>query len=138
MKAFYNYWCRSIKSNQTIKRNIGGNNIMAEQTIMLNCAAGMSTSLLVTKMQAAAKEEGIDTEIFACPASEADEKMEQQQIDCVLLGPQVSYMKADFENKVKGKGKDGKDIPLDVINMQDYGMMNGKNVLAQAEKLIKG
>ncbi|MDY2787016.1 MAG: PTS sugar transporter subunit IIB, partial [Lactobacillus amylovorus] len=30
------------------------------------------------------------------------------------------------------------DIPLDVINMQDYGMMNGKNVLAQAEKLIKG
>lgn len=34
--------------------------------------------------------------------------------------------------------KDGKDIPLDVINMQDYGMMNGANVLAQAEKLIKG
>ena len=28
---------------------------MAEQTIMLNCSAGMSTSLLVTKMQAAAK-----------------------------------------------------------------------------------
>ena len=41
---------------------------MAEQTIMLNCSAGMSTSLLVTKMQAAAKEQGIDVEIFACPA----------------------------------------------------------------------
>lgn len=107
---------------------------MAEQTIMLNCSAGMSTSLLVTKMQAAAKEQGIDAEIFACPASEADDKMAQQEIDCVLLGPQVSYMKSDFENKVK----DGKDIPLDVINMQDYGMMNGANVLAQAEKLIKG
>ena len=99
---------------------------MAEQTIMLNCSAGMSTSLLVTKMQAAAKEQGIDAEIFACPASEADDKMAQQEIDCVLLGPQVSYMKGDF------------DIPLDVINMQDYGMMNGANVLAQAEKLIKG
>src|SRR5699024_11278321 len=84
------------------------------------------------------KEQGIDAEIFACPASEADDKMAQQEIDCVLLGPQVSYMKGDFENKVKGKGKDGKDIPLDVINMQDYGMMNGANVLAQAEKLIKG
>ena len=80
----------------------------------------------------------IDAKIFACPASEADDKIAQQEIDCVLLGPQVSYMKGDFENKVKGKGKDGKDIPLDVINMQDYGMMNGKNVLAQAEKLIKG
>ena len=47
-------------------------------------------------------------------------------------------MKGDLENKDKGKGKDGKDIPLDVINMQDYGMMNGANVLTQAEKLIKG
>ena len=108
--------------------------IGADRAVNYQC----DSALLVTKMQAAAKEEGIDAEIFACPASEADEKMEQQQIDCVLLGPQVSYMKADFENKVKGKGKDGKDIPLDVINMQDYGMMNGKNVLAQAEKLIKG
>ena len=109
---------------------------MAEQTIMLNCSAGMSTSLLVTKMQAAAKEEGIDAKIFACPASEADDKIAQQEIDCVLLGPQVSYMKGDFENKVKGKGKDGKDIPLDVINMQDYCKNNGKNVMTQAENLI--
>ena len=111
---------------------------MAEQTIMLNCSAGMSTSLLVTKMQEAAKEQGIDAEIFACPASEPDDKMDQKEIDCVLLGPQVSNMRGDFEKKVKGRGKDGKDIPLDVINMQDYGMMNGKNVLAQAEKMIKG
>ena len=109
---------------------------MAEQTIMLNCSAGMSTSLLVTKMQAAAKEEGIDANIFACPASEADDKIAQQEIDCVLLGPQVSYMKGDFENKVKGKGKDGKDIPLDVINMQDYGMMNGEHVLETAQELM--
>jgi PTS system cellobiose-specific IIB component len=42
---------------------------MAEQTIMLNCSVGMSTSLLVTKMQQAAQEEGIDAEIFVCPAS---------------------------------------------------------------------
>ena len=111
---------------------------MAKQTIMLNCSAGMSTSLLVTKLQEAAKEQGIDADIFACPASEADDKMDQKEIDCVLLGPQVSYMRGDFEKKVKGRGKDGKDIPLDVINMQDYGMMNGKNVLAQAEKMIKG
>ena len=38
---------------------------MAEKTIMLCCAAGMSTSLLVSKMQASAKEQGLDYEIFA-------------------------------------------------------------------------
>ena len=37
---------------------------MAKYTIMLNCSAGMSTSLLVTKMQAAAKEKGIDKVVF--------------------------------------------------------------------------
>lgn len=111
---------------------------MAEQTIMLNCAAGMSTSLLVTKMQEAAKSQGIDAKIFACPASEADDHIANEEIDCVLLGPQVGYMRGDFENKVKGAGKDGKDIPLDVIDMQAYGMMNGEKVLKQAEDLING
>ena len=37
--------------------------------IMLVCAAGMSTSLLVTKMQAAAEAEGLEAEIFAVSAT---------------------------------------------------------------------
>ncbi|MGM9904871.1 PTS sugar transporter subunit IIB, partial [Lactobacillus sp.] len=45
---------------------------MAEKTIMLCCSAGMSTSMLVKKMQEAAKKDGLDYEIFACPAAEAD------------------------------------------------------------------
>lgn len=107
---------------------------MAKKTIMLNCAAGMSTSLLVTKMKQAAQKDGIDTNIFACPASEADKYL--KEVDCVLLGPQVSYMKDDFETKVKSAGKDGKDIPLAVIDMQAYGMMDGEKVLKQAEDLM--
>lgn len=35
------------------------------KTIMLACAAGMSTSLLVTKMEQAATEKGLDLSIFA-------------------------------------------------------------------------
>ena len=33
---------------------------MAKKTIMLVCSAGMSTSLLVTKMQKAAEEKGME------------------------------------------------------------------------------
>ncbi|MBA1395287.1 PTS sugar transporter subunit IIB [Lactobacillus sp. XV13L] len=111
---------------------------MAKLTIMLNCSAGMSTSLLVTKMQKAAEEEGIDANIFAVPAAEADSHIEQDDLDCVLLGPQVRYMENDFKKKVKGQGKDGKDIPLGVIDMRAYGLMDGKKVLKQAEDLING
>lgn len=46
---------------------------------MLACAAGMSTSLLVTKMQKAAEAKQLDVEIFAVPVSDsiqyAEEKM---------------------------------------------------------------
>ena len=100
---------------------------MADKTIMLACSAGMSTSLLVSKMQNAAKEKGKDYKIFATAASGI-----QDEIDKVLmLGPQVQYM----EDSVK-KITDAAGIPLTVINMQDYGMMNGEHVLETAQELM--
>src|SRR5699024_12548719 len=104
---------------------------MSKKTIMLVCSAGMSTSLLVTKMQKAAEAQGIDTDIFAVSASEADNSLEQKDVNVLLLGPQVRFMKGQFEQKLADKG-----IPLEVINMSDYGMMNGENVLKQALTLI--
>ncbi|ELB05190.1 PTS sugar transporter subunit IIB [Enterococcus sp. C43] len=104
---------------------------MAKKTIMLVCSAGMSTSLLVTKMQKAAEAKGIDSDIFAVSASDADNNLVNKDVDVLLLGPQVRFMKADFEKRLEPKG-----IPLDVINMADYGMMNGEKVLDQAITLI--
>jgi PTS system cellobiose-specific IIB component len=105
---------------------------MAKKTIMLVCSAGMSTSLLVTKMQKAAEDKGIEADIFAVSASEADQHIESKNVDVLLLGPQVRFMKTQFEQKLAPKG-----IPLDIINMADYGMMNGEKVLVQAESLMK-
>lgn len=104
---------------------------MAEKTIMLVCAAGMSTSLLVTKMQKAAEAKGIDAKIFATAAGDADNELESQKIDVVLLGPQVRYMLGQFQGKLAPK-----NIPVDVIDMRSYGMMDGATVLDQAEKLM--
>ncbi len=112
---------------------------MAKVTIMLCCAAGMSTSLLVTRMQKAAQEKNIDADIFAVPASEASSQLESKTIDVVLLGPQVRFMEGDFKKKLAGlKNSLGNDIPLAIIDMQAYGMMDGAKVLGQAEKLING
>lgn len=106
-------------------------NNMAEKTIMLVCSAGMSTSLLVSKMQKASEEQGLDTEIFAVGASEVDNSLSSKDIDVLMLGPQVRFMKDQFDKKVEGK-----DIPVEVINMQDYGMVNGEKVLQTAIDLI--
>lgn len=104
---------------------------MSKKTIMLVCSAGMSTSLLVTKMEKAAADKGMDAEIFAVSASEADSHIAKGEIDVLLLGPQIRFMKSQFEKKLEGK-----DIPFEVINMADYGMMNGENVLNAAIKLM--
>lgn len=105
---------------------------MSKSTIMLVCAAGMSASMLVTKMQNAAKEKGLDAEIFAVAASEADKKLASQTINVVLLGPQVRFMAKQFQEKLEPL-----KIPVEVINMADYGMMNGAKVLEQAVQMME-
>lgn len=97
--------------------------------ILLVCGAGMSTSLLVTKMEEAAKEKGIDVTIEAASFSTLDTEIEGA--DVLLLGPQVSYRKNEFVKKY------GEKVPIDVINQMDYGMMNGEKVLEQALEIMK-
>lgn len=101
------------------------------KTILLACAAGMSTSLLVTKMQQAAEAKEIEAKIYAVSVAEVDKELEESKIDVVLLGPQVRYEEKNFKAKLEPY-----NIPLAVINMQDYGMMNGAKVLDTALELI--
>lgn len=104
---------------------------MSKHTIMLICSAGMSTSLLVTKMEKAAEAKGIDASIFAVSASEADQHLASKKIDVIMLGPQVRYMKNQFEKKVADKG-----IEVSVIDMRDYGLVDGEKVLNTAMSMI--
>ncbi len=101
------------------------------KNIMLVCAAGMSTSLLVNKMKEAAKNKNLELDIFAIATQEVEEYINKKEIDVVLLGPQVRFMKADLEKKLAPK-----NIPLAVIEMTDYGMMNGARVLDTALRLM--
>ena len=79
----------------------------------------------------AAFNQGLDAHIFAASASEAETNLENNPVDVLLLGPQVRYMKSDFEKRLSPKG-----IPTDVISMSDYGLMNGEKVLEQALGLL--
>lgn len=105
---------------------------MENKNIMLVCAAGMSTSLLVGKMQAYSEKTERHYNIFALSSSEADTYIKESSVDVILLGPQVRFMLDDFKKKVADSG-----IPVDVIPMADYGMMHGENVVKLAEKLMK-
>lgn len=98
--------------------------------ILLCCSGGMSTSMLVNKMRAAAKESGIEAVIEATSKSELEAFKEK--VDIVLLGPQIRFAVEEVK-QIMGGG-----IPVDVIDTIDYGTMNGKKVLSFALNKIEG
>ncbi|MBR4162684.1 MAG: PTS sugar transporter subunit IIB [Solobacterium sp.] len=100
---------------------------MADKRIVLFCAGGMSTSLLVTKMREAATLAGKDYSIDAYGLTEVDTY--GPDADCILLGPQVRYALKQLQNKFPGK-------PIDGIDMRVYGTMNGKGAVEIARKLM--
>lgn len=97
--------------------------------ILLVCSAGMSTSLLVNKMKDAAKDMGTEVEIEALAIAECSSVIHEK--DIVLLGPQVRFQKPQVEKLTNGT------IPVEVIDMKHYGMMNGKVILENALSKIK-
>lgn len=97
--------------------------------IALCCSAGMSTSMLVKKMQEAAEARQIDAEITAYSMSEFDEVIKEH--DVYLLGPQVRFMLNDLSQKAAELNK-----KVEAIDPVAYGTMQGSKVLDQAIALI--
>lgn len=95
--------------------------------IMLCCASGMSTSLLVEKMKKSAKEQNIEVDIWAVGANEV--RANADKADVILLGPQVRYAQKKIEADAPG-------VPVANIGMREYGMMNGAVVLKQALDIV--
>ena len=58
---------------------------------MLVCSAGMSTSLLVTKMQKAAEAKGMDADIFAVSASRSRPTFRIKTGGCSIVRPTSTF-----------------------------------------------
>ena len=95
--------------------------------VLLVCSAGMSTSILMKKLEKYAEDQGIEFSIKATGWSSTKEYCDG--VDCILMGPQVSYQKENVE-KMAG------DIPVAVIPPQDYGMGNCKNIFMLIDQTL--
>ena len=100
--------------------------------IYLFGSAGMSTSMLASKMQSVADQHNIPVKVAAFPHNKIGDIIASDRPDCILLGPQVKYM---YEETVSKYGHE--NIPIEVIDAGAYGMMDGEKVLKTAIKLIK-
>ncbi len=98
--------------------------------IMLVCAEGMSVTLLMDIMQREAENQNIDCCIYTVSPQDVRAGYIEYNVDIILLGPQVAYMQKQLEKDVDHK------IPIHVINVKDYGLMDGKHVLHEALNLV--
>lgn len=94
--------------------------------IILLCSQGMSTGMLVKKMEEAAKEMNYETFIHAYPVAEAERVT--KDADIVLLGPQIRFQL----NRIKGIA----NCPVEAIDMVAYGLMDGKKVIDRVKEVI--
>ena len=95
--------------------------------ILSICANGLSTSILMNKMQKWGKEKNIELEVRAVPMSEYLNVY--KNFDCILIGPQISYQ----YNEIKANAI---DVPVEKISPMDYGMSNVENIMKQVKACL--
>lgn len=94
--------------------------------ILLVCAGGMSTSILMKKMEKYWASQSIPLEIEAVGIAEYEDICPEYEM--ILVGPQVGYRLQEI------KTNSGK--PCAVINSTDYALGNCANILTLANSLL--
>ncbi len=89
--------------------------------IALLTKPGFSGSMLVRKIEEVAKSQLMDIEVFL------NERL--QEANVVLLTPQRSDDLKEIKKIVK--------VPVGVISLKDYGLLDGSSIINQAKQLIQ-
>ncbi|MFV0392869.1 MAG: PTS sugar transporter subunit IIB [Coprobacillaceae bacterium] len=95
--------------------------------IMLLCAGGMSTSILMKKMEKWAIENNVELDVKAYGLGEYEEYW--QKYDCALLGPQISYKEKEIKEVIS--------IPVAKIESFDYAVGNVENIMKQVYEILQ-
>ena len=105
---------------------------MTEQkTALLICTAGITTGLLVKNVQNAADERGLDIHVYSAPAIIAEQAIQSQSIDALMIGPQSKYEIARLKDFLTYKA-----VPYKLISRENYEILDGEAVLEEIIALI--
>lgn len=93
--------------------------------ILLVCAGGFSTSILVKKIQEWAENNGEDITVNS--TDKETYKQMWTDYDCILTGPQISYAMDEIKEEVS--------IPVAGMEPMDYALGNAENVVKLARNI---
>lgn len=95
--------------------------------ILLVCAGGLSSSIVMKKVRKYGEENGEEITIDAVGAVEVEDVW--QKYDCILTAPQVR----NKFNEIKQTA----GIPVAAMPPQDYAIANAANIVKLAKSLLK-
>ena len=102
-----------------------------QKTALLICTAGITTGLLVKNVQNAADERGLDIHVYSAPAIIAEQAIQSQTIDALMIGPQSKYEIARLKDFLTYKA-----VPYKLISKENYEILDGEAVLEEIIALI--
>lgn len=94
--------------------------------VLLCCAGGLSSSILMKKMKSCAESHGEELDIIAVSTNEAVEQWDEGW-DCVLVAPQAGYRMDDMKQTIQ--------IPMAPVPSLEYAIGDAEKVLKQAHQL---
>ncbi|MCL2255213.1 MAG: PTS sugar transporter subunit IIB [Lachnospiraceae bacterium] len=95
--------------------------------LLLLCAGGASTGVLVQKLLRYAESNNINLTVEAHSVSSVEELA--GHFDIIMLGPQVSYKKDEVLNNA--------NLPVGIISPMDYALGNAENIIKQVQGILK-
>ncbi|MGX7244977.1 PTS cellobiose transporter subunit IIC [Enterococcus quebecensis] len=98
-----------------------------EKTILIICEAGISASLLVSKILETIKEKRLNYVIDYAPVSRVQEKLDFKNYDVLLLTPQVARHKEKIQ-KIIDQKKCTSEIVF--IKPEDFQYMNVEKIIS--------
>lgn len=104
----------------------------SQKTILLICTAGITTGLLVKNVQQAANEKNLDVHVYSAPAIIAEQIIQNQSVDALLIGPQSKYEVERLKDFLAYQA-----VPYKLISKEDYETLDGESVLNDSLSLLK-
>ena len=100
--------------------------------ILLVCAGGYSTSILMKKVRDYTAKNGLDVQIDAVGANMEEEEMKRDALnaDVLMVAPQIRYKKDEIAQIVS--------IPVIAIPPMDYGAGKPERIIQLAQDAMKG
>lgn len=93
------------------------------EKVIIVCEAGITTSLLVRKLNDLAQEKEQDIDIQSKSLEEGLDYIKEHDVDVVLLGPQIHQSAKNYEVSTNAK--------VAKISVEDYNTMNVYSIFEQ-------